>query len=383
MSAWRASDVLVRRRPLLWPFLAGAALALALPLAAEIYVLAALVGLVELLLLFFLPAILYDDSLRGARWMPAVQADREGLRFGQKLVLPRKRIEACALEPLSDGTCTVHLWGPGRRDDISLSFHDAERARHFIDALGLRSDVHAARFLVESAPLRTPGVARLVRGAIYLGASLVILGVFLLTLRSEWVGFTLVPLLFAYFALVRRLRRRRTVTLGADALTVKTAIPLSEIRTVTAVSGKGMDARVDDMVLRFDGRDAREKRDAFVERLHKSLEARVPLPASALLEPGARDRRAWLEDLRRLGGDGYRSGGVPTEELWRLVEQPAASPGARVGALAMLASRLDGQGRLRIAELAEATVKPEVRAALEAASGEDATDEVILEAFEK
>jgi hypothetical protein len=265
-----------------------------------------------------------------------------------------------------------------------------ERARLLLDALGLKNDRHAARFLVESSPLRTAGIARLMRLATLFGAALLVAAVILFTLQSEWVGFTLVPLMFAYFGIVRRLRRRRTITLGADALTVKHAIPLSELRSVTA--GAGNDALVkvggksegnsevggSELTLRFDGRHAREKRDAFVERLQKSLDERTEVPVAAMLDPGARDLQAWLGELRRLGGDTYRGGGLPTEELWRVVEHASAPPGARVGALAMLVSRLDDEGRVRLSVLAEGTVKPEVRAALEAAADPGTTDEDIL-----
>lgn len=380
MACWRGNDVLVRRRPRTWPAFAAAVLAFAIPTVAGIYILSAFVGLIELLLLFFLPAILYDDTFRGERRIPLVQGDAEGLHFGKSLVLPRKRIDACAIESLSENMCNVQLWGPGRRDDISLLVPE-DRARLLLEALGLKNERHAARFLVESAPLRTPGIARLVKLAIFFGSALIVAGVILLTIQSEWVGFTLVPLMFAYFGIVRRLRRRRTITLGADALTVKHVIPLSEIRSVSA--GAGTDARVNDMLLRFDGRDAQGKRDAFVQRLQHSLSERDHLPVAAMLEPGPRDRKAWLADLRRLGGDSYRGGGVPTEELWRVVEHVAAAPGARVGALAMLVPRLDEEGRVRLGQIAEGTVKPDVRAAFEAAAEADATDEAILEVFTK
>jgi hypothetical protein len=363
----------------MWPVIAAAIAAFAIPTVAGIYILSAFVALIEVLLLFFLPAILYDDSFRGDRRVALVQADKEGLHFGKSLVLPRKRIDACAIEPLSEGMCNVQLWGAGRRDDIGLLVPE-DRARLLLDALGLKNDRHAARFLVESSPLRTPGTARLMRLATLLGAALLVAAVILFTLRAEWVGFTLVPLMFAYIGIVRRLRRRRVITLGADALTVKRAIPLSEIRSVTAGAGNDALVTVDgsELTLRFDGRSPKEKRDAFVERLQKSLDERTDVPVAAMLDPGARDRKAWLDDLRRLGGDTYRGGGLPTEELWRVVEHAAAPPGARVGALAMLVSRLDDEGRVRLSVLAEGTVKPEVRAALEAAAETGTTDEDIL-----
>lgn len=388
-AAFSASDVLVKRRPRTWPYLVAAALAVAIPTAAEAYLLASMAFLVEVLLLFFLPAMSYDDAnstVRGQRRVAKLRADRQGVWFGPSLVLKRKHIEACATEPLADGVCNVQLWGPAARHDMSVVVPDADRARLLIEALGLHADRHAARFLVESAPLRTPEMARLVRFGIFLGAAAIVAATILVTVGHEWVGFLLVPALFAYYGIVRRLRRKRTITLGADAVLVKRSIPLSEIRE--SFVGDGTDATLvlqnnESVLLRFDGRDAEGKRDAFVSRLGKALVGRDTLPVAAMLEPGARAPKAWLDDLRRLGGDGYRSGGVPTEDLWNVVEHLAAPPGARIGALAVLVPRLDAAGRVRLAELAEATVKPEVRAALEAAADEHATDEAVLGAFEK
>lgn len=384
-----ARNVLVKRRPQTWPYFVAAVLAVGIPAAAEAYLLASMVFLVEVLLLFFLPAMSYDDAnstVRGQRRVPRLRADREGVWFGASLVLKRKHIEACATEALAEGMCNVQLWGPAARHDMSIVLPDADRARLLLDALGLHADRHAARFLVESAPLRAPEIARLVRFCIFLGAAAIVAATILVTVGHEWVGFLLVPFLFAYYGVVRRLRRRRTITLGADAILVKGSIPLSEIRE--SKSGEGTDATLllrsgESVLLRFDGRDAKEKRDAFVSRLESALGGRDALPIAAMLEPGKRAGKVWLEDLRRLGGDGYRSGGVPTEDLWNVVEHRAAPPGARIGALAVLVSRLDAAGRVRLAELAEATVKPDVRAALEAAAEENATDEAVLGAFEE
>ena len=135
-----------------------------------------------------------------------------------------------------------------------------------------------------------------------------------------------------------------------------------------------------DLELRF---DADEKRDAFVTRLQKSMThgkgdiAR----AAGVVAPCARTPEAWLEDLRKLRVATARGASVPTEDLWRIVEHPGADAGARAGAAAALVPHLDAEARIRIGELAEGTAHAELRAALNAAVAEDATDEQVLLAY--
>src|SRR4051794_20289752 len=139
MSRFGASNVLVRRRPRAWPIFVAAILAVALPAAGGIYFVASLIFLVEVIFLFFLPAILYDDSLKGERRIAALHADSEGLWFGKDLVLRRERIRACATEPFAEGQCRVRLWGTRAYDDVTVTLPDPDRAQLMIESLGLRS----------------------------------------------------------------------------------------------------------------------------------------------------------------------------------------------------------------------------------------------------
>ncbi len=176
---------------------------------------------------------------------------------------------------------------------------------------------------------------------------------------------------------------RQRITLGADALVLDEAIGIGDITAVT--HGPGTAAIVQrrnasDLELRF---DAVDKRDAFATRLGKSLSHGKGdiAHAAELVAPCDRTRAAWLDDLRKLNVASFRGACVPTEDLWRIVEHPGADAGARAGAVAALVPHLDAQARIRIGELAEGTAHNELRAALNAAASEDATDEQVLAAY--
>ncbi|MBX3225913.1 MAG: hypothetical protein KIT84_29950 [Labilithrix sp.] len=386
MIRFGATDVRVRRRPRVAWIVALALAVPALLAAVGLELAAGLLLLGGLFLFFMLPAVLYEDSLLGERNVPVLSADRAGIAFGKRLVLRRERIDAAFVEPLADGGRQVHLWGKRERDDLVLFLDDEKRAALLLDALGLTPDAHAARFVVESAPLRSRARQRLA-AALRMAGGFAIAGAVVWAMgHVPLAGFSLVPLLWLYGVLVRFLRRHRRVTLGSDALVVEEEIPFAAIAKVSAVGDR--DAHVeriagDRIVLRFDGREAKDKRATFIERLQQSVaRAAGATHLGALLAPGGRSSEAWLAELRRMsGGEGYRGPSLPPEELWRVVLHPGAEAGARAGALAALVAGFDEDDRVRVGTMSESTVRVDLRAALAAAAREGATDDAVVTAF--
>ena len=81
---------------------------------------------------------------------------------------------------------------------------------------------------------------------------------------------------------------------------------------------------------------------------------------------------AWMTGLRGvLSNRDYRTPSVTAETLWRIAEDPAASPSARAGAATALRGTLDAQGRERILAAAKASASPKLRIAFEAATAAD------------
>ena len=100
---------------------------------------------------------------------------------------------------------------------------------------------------------------------------------------------------------------------------------------------------------------------------------------SVLLARGGRSVEEWARDLRALAvgqAGGYRAASIPTEELWRILEDPKSDPTARAGAAVALRSSLNEEGRARIRVVAEQCASPKIRVALEAAAGGTSDGEV-------
>jgi hypothetical protein len=116
-----------------------------------------------------------------------------------------------------------------------------------------------------------------------------------------------------------------------------------------------------------------------VQRLAAFEKQEARANTAVLVARGGRTVDEWMRALRALGGGdagGYRAPSIPTEELWRVLEDPASDATARAGAAVALRESLDDGGRARLRLAAEASASPKVRVALEAAGS--ATDEAEL-----
>jgi hypothetical protein len=94
------------------------------------------------------------------------------------------------------------------------------------------------------------------------------------------------------------------------------------------------------------------------------------------LARGGRPVAAWRKQLDAVREGDYRAGAPREEDLWRIVEDPAAAPDARAAAALALRGTDEAAGRLRIA--ADAVAAPQLRVALEHAA-DPAIDEAALD----
>lgn len=124
----------------------------------------------------------------------------------------------------------------------------------------------------------------------------------------------------------------------------------------------------------------------WITRCIETAASSAPPESATALERGERPIPAWLADLaQRAQGRGYRGAALDREDLLQVVESTAAAPTARVGAAALLRKtglQDEERGRLRV--VAETSVSPRLRIALEAAADagveEDAFDERVARA---
>lgn len=104
------------------------------------------------------------------------------------------------------------------------------------------------------------------------------------------------------------------------------------------------------------------------------------LPA---LARAGRSTQEWVRQVTVASDDhaSFRAPAVPVDELWRVVEDPAAPSAERAGAALALRARLDDEGRTRLRVVAEACAGPRLRVALQVAAS-TAAEDAIEEAFE-
>ncbi|MCL2778481.1 MAG: hypothetical protein FWD73_10795 [Polyangiaceae bacterium] len=110
----------------------------------------------------------------------------------------------------------------------------------------------------------------------------------------------------------------------------------------------------------------------------RSLDTREDL--LAMVNRGMQTSEQWLAALTKLRDthEGYRDVAIRDEDLWPLVENPAAPEDARAAAAMVLRRSLDDSGKARLRIAAEATLSPKLRVALDAAAD---SDEKVFEAL--
>jgi hypothetical protein len=190
------------------------------------------------------------------------------------------------------------------------------------------------------------------------------------------------------------------IAVGVDGILLrwlwqKRFIPMSEVTRVKPSGdseiqltlGSGQVQSIWASMARKSGGDDAQRRDAVLARIEEARGAHRaggrPADIAALVRRGSRSPRDWLGALKALRQEGgYRHGAVRDEDLWRVLEDPAAPEDARAGAAAALRSTLDEGARARVRIAAEATASPKLRVALDAVAGEsDAAMATALHSF--
>lgn len=216
------------------------------------------------------------------------------------------------------------------------------------------------------------------------------------------LGVRLAPaLFFLLFPLIVLSMWPSRIAVGVDGILVRWLwrerfIPMSQIVSVAGSGDREITIRLASgkiETLHLAPRDprqrrlapwVRQKRDAMLARIHEALEAHrsgaSAADVAALVGRGSRSRSEWIEAIGKLReGSGYRTAVVRDEDLWSVVEDPAAPEDARAGAAIALRTSLDEAGKERVRVAAEATASPKLRIALDAAAGD--SDEVARSAL--
>jgi hypothetical protein len=101
--------------------------------------------------------------------------------------------------------------------------------------------------------------------------------------------------------------------------------------------------------------------------------------AAAPIRRGERGVGEWVASLRAIGTGAnadMRTAPVPRENLFRIVEDPAAVATDRAAAAIALGAELDDESRARLRRTAESTAALRLRVAFERAAGDGETAEI-------
>ncbi|UQA61639.1 hypothetical protein [Polyangium aurulentum] len=332
-----------------------------------------------------------------------VEADAEGVRVNGQLVAPQARIRNGFVVPNAPGKHKVRI---ERRMALPLELRvsDENEGRAMLRALGLDATQRAMTFMLPSRAISDwkfsipSSIAAFVIFSQF-NAQLDKLG--RMTPVTMLSMMALLSVLVVGFLFLTRTK----LTVGADGLWVsqlgqRRFYRYDEIAGVdTWKRGLSKNRKWEGIALRLrsgeqvkigvqtngDGPEHGERIHVITERVRAAMESHRrgdPAADAALLGRGERDMDDWIRSLRAMGSGAaadHRTAPLDPERLWRIVEDPRATPDARVGAAVALGGSVDENVRTRLKTAAAAVAAPKLRIALEAAASED--EEALREAL--
>lgn len=332
----------------------------------------------------------------GRRWEGArIEVREAGLRVGGELVR-REDVKDALVEPQSGRSPVVRISRRGA-PDLELRVPDQDSARALLLALG--KDVSQTTATFRAGSLALSGWMRFLPPAVAVPA-------FVLSSLLGAAAPVVVAIVASLLALLYLWPTR--VVVGADGVLVRwhlvrrffavkdivTAHPYEEsfgrnrTRGVEIALRDGSTMRIPVSSPAWDGGRteliAARIGQAVAHAQRGGTAAETALALGRAGEPASQ----WIARLRAIGTGAnaqLRVAPVDPERLWRVVEDPRQPTIARAAAAVALGPTLEGEGKERLARVAEATAKPELRVALEAVTedAEDARLEEVLAALEE
>lgn len=308
----------------------------------------------------------------GRKWLERrghVSADEEGLRLDGRSVVTRKAIKHADLY-CSDGAARLSLRCAFRTVDVLVN--DEEKGNALLRALRLDAANSVGEYRMRSGTYRAAWLRASTFASVALSATALAMSfsVNVVILIYVLLGMALIGAISLSHEFVG-------VTVGVDGIRIRRALRRGRFIPFRDVASISNDRRDVVMLLRDGTRIAmHHPLGNHRARDGRLLVARVTAQCAAHKNPvrsgpvalSSRDRstQEWLREVRIASDDfaSFRSGAIPGEALWRIVEDPSAAPSDRVGAALALRNGLDEAGRTRIASLANACAGPRVRAAL-------------------
>jgi len=335
-------------------------------------------------------ALMYLWNTRPNERRGRLRADESGLRIDDELVIARAAIRNGHLLDAK----RVRLGRLLRPVDVVVE--DEDEANALLHAMRLDAARSVGSYPMNHGTVRQSWINAVI---VFIVAAVGTTTAVVTLTPSIVIGWSA---LFGLGAVSWALNQFVRVAVGADGVRVGRLLARNEFIPFAAFESAETDGR--DVTFRLKsgrtiamhlaGGKRRDKVHVFVDRTEDArlLVARIneqiashrnaPTDA-ALLVRGERDARTWMRAVVGTSDEhaSFRVPAFPAEDLWRVVEDPAAATTARAAAALALQSQLDDDGRARLRVAADACASPKLRVALEAtASTNDTAD--LEDAFE-
>jgi hypothetical protein len=314
-------------------------------------------------------------GIGAAERVARARADTHGLFLNGVLALAPQEIRGGWVEPRPSGLPVVHVTARAGRS-CALAVRDLEQARLLLRALGVDATRASGHYWTLARPLSEP---RAFARAATLVALVLALGVVAGQMAAAALALAVVTLLVVYVGATAPTQ----VTVGADGVLLRWLGTLRFVPWASVTSIETFDGVV---VLALEGgawltlrtpadhERYQPERAAMIERMRVAWRAHVTArpdeeTARLVRREGGRTQE-WVRAMRSLvrSEEGYRTGSMPPERLWRVVEDPRADRAARTGAALALAPALDEPGRDRLRAAASSCAEPRLRVALSTAA---------------
>jgi hypothetical protein len=304
------------------------------------------------------------------------RAEAGGLFIDGRLVLDASRVQGGWLQPRTWGPPLVRVCGRGTTRHIDLAVRDSRAGRGLLQALGIDAARVSAQYWTMARPLGEP---RSHARAAAVGGLVLAFG----AVGGHSTPAALALSVVALLVLVVAASIPTHVTVGTDGISIEWLgtcrfVPWASVAAVESFD-RGVVLALSTgqwLTLRTPAADERHhtERDAMVERMRVAWRACAETPSDEAA--GRRVRREggrtleWVRAVRAMATSwgGYRTVGMPTDRLWRVVEDPAADRALRTGAAIALAPSLDADGRGRLHAVASSCAEPRLRIALATAA---------------
>ncbi|MFO0756617.1 MAG: hypothetical protein U0359_09010 [Byssovorax sp.] len=331
-------------------------------------------------------------------------AGEGGLTFRGERLATLADLQAGFLIPTWGKPPQVRLLRRWPRAPIELWMRDDAEGRALLEALGLDASQRVASFTLASrarADNRVTAVGWTLLVLILVGSPMLASALAEPGPALALIGLFGLGMLFLWISLMSMPTR---VTVGSDGVLVswlfrKRFLPYASIRGVRPYGsgreqGVGIwsdDAKVVKLPIKI--QLTQELNDQQTELLSQRIQQAIQRYAERRHEGRARlpergDRRAveWVRMLRAAGSGAaadHRTAPIEADVLWRVVEDPGASPIDRASAAVAASGLADEAGRARLRIAARATASPDVQRALALAAEEEAGDEELARALDR